>query len=474
MTKRSRSLVPVLLASIGLAVSLEPALSATPDFAEARAEAVRLLQELIRIDTSNPPGNETKAAEYLKGFLDREGVPSELLTLEPGRGNLVARLRGNGAKRPLLIMGHTDVVGVERDKWTVDPFAGLLKDGYLYGRGAVDDKDTVAAGLIAFLLIHRQKLPLERDVIYLAEAGEEGTSQVGIAFMVDKHWDKIDCEFALAEGGTTALSGGRVKYVGVATTEKVPNALRLVARGTSGHGSRPRVDNPIVHLAAAVAKLQDWQPRMRLNETTRTFFKRMAAVSPPEEAFLYAHLEDPAVGAMVQETLRRTNIGYNSMLRTSISPTIIKGGFRSNVIPAEAEVTLDVRALPEEDMGELVEELRGLINDPAVEIVRDRPRRPAPPPSRLDSEMFQSLERAQATLFPGAVTLPMMLTGATDMAQLRAKGVQAYGVGGPTPEDDSGAHGNDERIGVEALGQFVELIYRAVAQLAASGKSTSP
>lgn len=466
----------VVSLSVALGASLaakQPASRMTPDFARARDEAVRVEQDLIRIDTSNPPGNETRAAEYLKAVLEKEGIPSEILTLEPGRGNLVARIKGNGSKRPILIMGHTDVVGVERDKWTVDPFAGVVKDGSLYGRGAVDDKDTVAAALVAFLMIHRQKIRLDRDVIYLAEAGEEGSSQVGIGFMVDKQWASIECEFALAEGGTTAVGDGKVKYVGIATTEKVPRGLRLVARGTSGHGSRPRLDNPVVHLAAAVGKLGDWQPPMRLNETTRAFFQRMAAISSPGDAFLYTHLEDPGIGRLAQERLRRTNIAYSSMLRTSISPTIIKGGFRSNVIPAEAEATLDVRALPDEDMDRLVEELTRVIDDPAVEVVRTRAGRPAPPPSRLDSEMFKVLERAQASVYPGAVTIPMMLTGATDNAQLRAKGVQAYGIGGPAPEDDSGAHGNDERISLDGLGKFVELIYRAVVDIAAAAPPPS-
>ena len=452
----------VLAGALALARSPAPA---TPDFAKARDEAVRILQDLVRIDTSNPPGHETRAAEYLKSVLDREGIASEIFELEPGRGSLVARLKGTGSKKPILLMGHTDVVGVERDKWTVDPFAATIKDGYLYGRGAIDDKDTAAAALVTLLLLHRQKIPLDRDVIYLAEAGEEGTSQLGIGFMVDKHWDKIDSEFAIAEGGSIPTRAGKVAYVGVATTEKVPRGVRLVAHGTSGHGSLPRLDNPVVHLAAAVAKMGEWQPPMRLNETTRAFFERMAKISPPGEAALLGRLADPEV----QATLRRTNIQYNSMLRTSIAPTMITGGFRTNVIPATAEATLDIRALPDEDMDRLVAEMKRVINDPTIDIVRNSfGERPTSAPSRLDSEMFRALERANATVFPGSVTVPMMLTGATDMAQLRAKGVLAYGVSEPADEHDPTAHGNDERIGIAALGTYVEMIYRAVVEVAAA------
>jgi acetylornithine deacetylase/succinyl-diaminopimelate desuccinylase-like protein len=439
-----------------------------PDFSKTRDEAVQLLQSLIRLDTSNPPGNETKAAEYIKGLLDREGIASEIHALQPGRGSVVARLKGNGRRRPLLLMGHTDVVGVEREKWSVDPFGGVIKNGFIYGRGAIDDKDSVAAALVTLLSLHRLNVPLDRDVIFLAEAGEEGSPEVGIGHMVQAHWEAIDAEFALAEGGDVPTRNGRVRYVGVATTEKVPHTITLVARGTSGHGSMPRLDNPIVHVASAIEKIGAYQPPMRFIETTRTFVERTAKISAPDEAFLLTHLDDPVVGPMVQETLRRTYISYNSMLRTSISPNIIKGGFRVNVIPGDAEATLDVRALPGEDMTRLVADLKVLINDPAIEVVAASPNRPSGPPSPLDSELFRALERTQTIMYPDSPTIPMMLTGATDMAQLRAKGVKAYGISEPVDEKDPTAHGNDERISIEALGKYVEYVYRTVIDIAAS------
>jgi acetylornithine deacetylase/succinyl-diaminopimelate desuccinylase-like protein len=263
---------------------------------------------------------------------------------------------------------------------------------------------------------------------------------------------------------------GKVKYVGVATTEKVPRGFKLVARGTSGHGSVPRPDNAITHLAAAVAKVGNWQAPMRLNETTRAFFSRLAKISPADEAYLYSHLEDPANSGIIQEKIRTANGTYNSMLRTSIVPTIIKGGFRSNVIPGDAEATLDVRAVPDEDIDALAVTLRKLINDPAVEVVPPTARgRPATPPSKLETDMFRALESAQAKMFPGVLTLPLMLTGATDSAQLRAKGVQAYGLGSVAGDRErASVHGNDERISVEGLGKFVEFIYWAVTDVAAS------
>ena len=437
----------------------------TTDPAAWRDETVQILSELVKIDTSNPPGNETRAAEYLKGLFAKEGIESEIVESAPGRGSLIARLKGNGKKRPLLLMGHIDVVGVERDKWTVDPFAAVIKDGYLYGRGSSDDKGMVAANAEVFLQLHRAKIPLDRDVIFLAEAGEEGTTEFGIDFLVEKHWEKIDSEYALNEGGDFVLQNGKLLYAGVSSTEKVPRGLRVVTHGSSGHGSMPRLDNAVTHLGAAVGKIGNWQPPMRLNETTRAFFAGLAKISPPEEARMYTRLSDPAV----QEKLRATNIRLNSMLRTSIVPTIIRGGFRENVIPAEAEATLDVRALPDENIDQLISTLGKLVNDPEVTIERRGAgqRRPAAPPSRLDSEMFHALERSQQKVFPGSATLPVMQTGATDSAQLRAKGVQAYGISIPkTDEDTRRVHGNDERTSIEGLGKFVEYLWAAVIDVA--------
>jgi acetylornithine deacetylase/succinyl-diaminopimelate desuccinylase-like protein len=435
--------------------------ASVPDFREAREEAVRFLSEYLRIDTVNPPGNETRGAQYLKSILAREGIPSEIFELAPGRGNLVARLKGNGTKKPVLMMGHIDVVGVEREKWTVDPFGGAIRDGFVYGRGATDDKKMGAAGLEVLLLLHRLKVPLDRDVIFLAEAGEESSTQFGIDFMVERHWDKIAAEFSLAEGGGMSEQGGKVQRVVVTATEKLSRNMKLAARGVSAHGSVPRADNPLLRLSAALAKLADWRQPMRLNEVTRAYFSRLAAISPPEEAFLYTHLEDPGVA----EKLRARSPGLDALLRVTITPTIVQGGFRDNVIPATAEASLMVRPLPDEDVPALVQRMREVIDDPAVEVVPAWGRRPAAPPSGLSTEMFLALERVQKRLFPEAVTLPAMTTGTTDSAQLRAKGVHAYGIG---TFGGSGAHGNDERISVEGLGTLVEFLYHAVVEIAAT------
>jgi len=462
---------PLVLLLVGpwLAVSLAAAPLPQPNFPAALNETITNLSAFIRVDTVNPPGNETRGAQFLKAILDREGIPSEILALEPARGSLVARLKGNGKKKPLLLMGHTDVVGVEREKWTVEPFAGIVKDGWIYGRGALDNKGMTTAFLEIFLLLHRHKVPLDRDIIFLAESGEEGTTHVGIDFLVQQHWDKIACEYALNEGGRIHEVNGKVTYVGVSTTEKVPRPFLISAKGTSGHGSRPRPDNAIVHLCAAVAKIGEWQAPMRLNDTTREFFKRLATISPAPGAFVFTHLEDPAVGALAQEKLRLNFGTYHAMTRTTLVPTIIKGGFRINVIPGDALAQIDVRALPDEDVERLAAALRKVINDPQIEVVPPVGGRPTAAPSRHDNEMFGALERSQKRLFPGAITMPMMVVGATDSAQLRAKGVQAYGVGTVYADKEvTGMHGNDERINAKGLGQFTEFIWQAVTDVAAA------
>jgi acetylornithine deacetylase/succinyl-diaminopimelate desuccinylase-like protein len=444
------------------------------DWSKANAELFEYYSTLLRIDTSNPPGGETKAVNYIKSVLDRAGVPNQVFALEPDRANLVARIKGNGSKRPIIVMGHTDVVGVQREKWSVDPFAAIRKDGYVYARGAQDDKDNLSTGLMLMLLLKRMNVPLDRDVIYIAEAGEEGTSRVGIEFLVAQHWDAIDAEYALAEGGGGSSRDGKPRYVSISTTEKVPRSTLLIAHGVAGHGSVPRPDNAVIRLANAVARIGSWQPPMRLNDTTRTYFERLATISTPEEADRYNHLTDRRESAAIQAYFAQHELRNYSALRTSVVPTIIKAGFRQNVIPSEAEATLDVRALPDEDMDKLYAEMRRIINDPNVEVKANSfGGRPATPPSRLDTEMFRVLEAATKKTYPGAITLPEMLTGATDMAQLRAKGVQCYGIGPMIAEKDrdiGGAHTDDERLEESAFYKFMEYIWNTVTDIAASRK----
>ena len=443
------------------------------DWDKLKPEILQHYQSVVRINSSSPPGNETAVVDYLKGVLDREGIRYRVFALNPNRANLVARLKGNGRKRPVLILGHTDTVGVQPEKWPVDPFGAIRKDGYVWGRGTTDNKDCVTAGLMLMLQLKRLRVPLDRDVIYIAEASEEssnGPVGVGIDYLVKEHWPEIEGEFALAEGGFVHSDNGRVRFVEIAATEKVPRRARLVATGTSGHGSRPRRDNAIVHLGAAVGKVGAWQTPMRLNDITRTFFERLATISPAEEAARYTGLVDPRKTAAIQEYFAEHDLGKYSILRTSVSPTMINGGFRLNVIPSQAEAMLDIRALPDEDMTAFYAAMERVVGDAAVKIVPDPPGRPSAPPSRLDTEMFRALEAAQRRLYPHAITIPGMVTGATDLAQLRARGVQAYGIGPRFDEAEFAEHGwhsDVERLSEDSLHELVQFVWYAVLEVAA-------
>src|SRR5579871_5728363 len=277
-----------LVALLIAVASVRPLAAQTPavDWEKLKPEILNDYRGLVQLDTTS--GHETRAVDYLRKILEGEGIPTETFALDPDRANLVARLKGNGTKRPLLILAHTDVVGVQREKWPVDPFGAIMKDGYIWGRGSRDDKPILAANLMIMLLLKRSGVALDRDVIFLAESGEEAdVTGVGINFMVNQHFEDIDAEFSLTEGGGSVFDGKRVTVVNIGTAEKVPARVRLVANGTSGHGSVPRLDNALIHLGAAVEKVGRWETPMRLNDTTRTYFEKLATISTSEKAAVY-------------------------------------------------------------------------------------------------------------------------------------------------------------------------------------------
>ena len=439
------------------------------DWDKLRPEILQHYRSLVQIDST--AGHETAVVEYLKKILEAEGIPTSSFALDPNRANLVARLKGNGSKRPLLILAHTDVVGVQREKWPVDPFGAVMKDGYVWGRGTKDDKPVLAANLIAMLMLKRLGIQLDRDVIFLAESGEEADlAGVGINYMVREHFAEIDAEFAMTEGGGARIDSGRVTRISIGTAEKLPARVRLVATGTAGHGSVPRLDNALMHLGAAVDKVGRWETPMRLNDTTRAYFEKMAAISPPDRAAIYKALLDPKTAADAQKFVRERSPGEYSMLRTSVVPTMLKAGVGANVIPSEAEATLDIRALPGEDIDAFYAEMAKVIADPAVKIERLPQTRPPSPASRIQTEMYQTLEHAAGMIYPGATVLPSMSTGASDQAQLRAKGIQSYGIGPASTESDETnypAHGDVERLAESSLYPFVQYVWTVVTEVAA-------
>lgn len=427
-------------------------------------------QTLLRFDTSDPPGGEAPAVDYLKQQLERAGIPTKTFALEPHRPNLVARLKGSGKKRPILLMAHTDTVNVDPKKWTFPPFSATRDGGWVYSRGTVDDKDNVVSALMVALQLKKLNVPLDRDVIFLFEAGEEGSTRVGIQYMVAEHFDEIDAEFAFAEGGGVTRAGGKVLYASVQTLEKVPFGVELTAKGIAGHGSVPLKTNAIAHLSKAVAALAEWRPPIRLNETTHTYFERLASISTPELAKWYRAVLDPKTQQAADDFFMDNEPRHSSMLRSAVSPNIITGGYRVNVIPSEAKATFDLRTLPDEDVPGFLDEMRKVVNDPVIEVkMGDRATRPVGKEARLDSDAFKALE-ANVTKHYATVTLPTMSTGATDMAFLRSKGIQSYGIGPALDEEDGpkgfGAHSDQERILESELFRFVRFNWDVIIDLA--------
>jgi acetylornithine deacetylase/succinyl-diaminopimelate desuccinylase-like protein len=471
---RTRLAVLVTVAALATSSRGAAQTSAAPDWTRLEEETLRHFQALVRMDTSDPPGNEAPAAEYLKKVLEQEGIPVQVFALEAHRPNVVARLKGTGRKRPLLLMGHTDVVNVDPKKWTHPPFSATQEGGYVYGRGTVDDKDSVVASLMVMLTLKRLDVPLDRDVIFLAEAGEEGSTRVGIQFMTQQHFPSIEAEYCLAEGGAVTRTAGTVKYGAVQTLEKIPRGIELTSRGVAGHGSVPLRSNAIVHLAAAVARVAAWKPEIRLNDTTRAYFKRLAGVSAPADAKRYLDVigADPKLADAADEHFLANEPRHAAMIRTTISPNIIQGGYRINVIPSEAKATLDVRTHPDDDPQRLIDQVRKVVDDPAIDVAwAKRDVRPATASAELDSEAFTAIETAITTHYQ-TVTLPTMSTGATDMSYLRAKGIQCFGIGPAIDSEDGpkgyGAHSDQERILERELHRFVRFQYDVVVELARS------
>jgi acetylornithine deacetylase/succinyl-diaminopimelate desuccinylase-like protein len=399
------------------------------------------------------------------------GIPYQVFARDPQRPNLVARIAGNGRKRPILVMGHTDVVTVDPQKWTFPPFAATRADGYVYGRGAVDDKDSVVAGLMLMLTLKRTGASLDRDVIFLAEAGEEGAPEVGAQFMIDNHFEAIDAEYCFAEGGGIVRTGGRVQQANVGTTEKEPRPIELIARGPAGHGSVPLKNNAVTRLSAALTAVASWVPPLQISETTVAYFRILSTLVSADIARRYRDVlsPDPRVSGPAAEWLLENQPQHWAMLHTSLVPTIVDGGYRYNVIPSEAKALVDVRLHPEEDQATFLDRVRAVVNDPIVEVRWFRePYRPAGA-SRLDTEAYAVLQTQLATHYNTTV-LPMMGTGATDMAQVRSKGIQCYGIGPAIDSEDAsrgfGAHSDQERILETELHRFVRLQYDIVLELA--------
>jgi acetylornithine deacetylase/succinyl-diaminopimelate desuccinylase-like protein len=438
-------------------------------------ETAELLRELIRIDTSNPPGNEAKLAAFLKTKFAPLGFEIDIIpTPDPAKAHFIARLRGDGSKKPVLIAAHADVVGVEREKWSVDPFAGVVKDGYVLGRGAIDFKGGLAVFAEAVMKIAREKKKLSRDIIFLSESDEEG-GKYNTTALAAEHWGKIDCEFSLNEGGWIMQNAdGSTRYVSISTADKSSVSLSLTARGVSTHSSMPRPDNAIFTLNKAMAKIGDYDTQVRLNDSTREFFTTLEKTSKPPMSTYFHNLVNSTDPKLVHEADAEISKDplLHAIMRNTIAPVLMSAGFRANVIPGSAEATLNFRTIPGTNVDELISEIKAVINDPRVEVrsvTAGLPPSVKVEPSTKNSELFRALVQQSNAEFPGVPVTTYLFQAGTDSAAWRSRGIPVYGIY-PYPisaEDLTRMHGNDERVSIKSLQQGTDLIYRTLLQVAA-------
>lgn len=446
---------------------------AHPD--EASDEGVRHLRRLLQFNTTNPPGNERAAAEYLAAVLAAEGIPSDLVEPASGRAVLHARIRGNGKARPILLTAHMDVVDVDRSRWSTDPFGAEIRDGYVYGRGAIDDKGMLAANLMAFLRVHRELArggPLDRDLVFLATSDEESGGRFGMPWVIDNRPGFVDAEYAINEGGRIRMVGGRPRYAAIQTAEKIPYVISLVAKGPGGHASVPLDGMAIGRLARALSAITSTRLPLTLSPATRAFFSRLGGIwNEPEIAGAMADLTspDPRVVARAESLLAREP-RFDAVLRDTIVPSVVSAGTRHNVIPASAEATLSLRLLPGHRPEDVLAELSRRIGDPSVSLTV-RSRGTDAPASDFESPMFRAMESALGSLDPNVVAVPYLSAGATESAYLRSHGIQCYGIL-PFPlsdDDESRMHGDDERLSLEAFRFGQEFLFETVRRVLGAG-----
>jgi len=451
----------LLLATLMLAAPASPADKVYADM------AVELLQRYLRVDTTNPPGNELKAALFYKEILEKEGIPVQIDEFAPGRANLLATLAGSGAKRPLVLANHMDVVPAEPARWSVSPFAGVVKEGAIYGRGAVDMKSEGILHLVALIRLKREKPPLDRDVIFLGTADEEVNFQGALRALAPEGFREQlrKAEYLITEGGENRVDAdGRPLYFGLQAAQKGAYWLTLKASGRTGHGSRPIAESALNRLIRALERIRLWHTEMRVLPSVARFCRdQVEHLTPPQSEWykdIAEAIQDPAVARTVYD-----DESVSALLRNTVSITVARAGTATNVIPGRAEAELDVRLLPGQDPAAFLAEITKIIDDPSVEVV---------PPSHfyqasesaIDTELFHSIERVVAKHYPGVPVTTKMSTGATESALYRPVGIIAYGFTPllMTQEEDASQHSDDERVRESSVRDSAAIFYEVVAE----------
>jgi acetylornithine deacetylase/succinyl-diaminopimelate desuccinylase-like protein len=450
-------------------LAVTPALGAqtSPDDRAARA----LLAELVSINTTHDHGGTTRAARAVARRLLAAGFPAKDVVIagpQPARLNLVARLRGTGARQPILLLAHLDVVEARRADWTVDPFALTEKDGYFYGRGTSDMKDMAAIFAQTLIRLKRERFPLDRDIIVAFTADEEGGDDNGVQWLLANRRPLIEAAYAInGDGGDPWMRDGKVYARNVQASEKVYMDLRLEVRNPGGHSSMPVRENAIYRLSAALSRLGSLEFPPRLNEITRAYFTR-AAASETDTIAARMRMVGEAGDTAAMRRLSAGSPWFNAMLRTTCVATRLEAGHANNALPQTAAANVNCRLLPDERPEEVIDAIRRAVADTAVHVtVASAP--VSSPPSPVVPEVLEPIDSITAAMWPGAAVVPSMGAGATDGLFLRNAGIPAYGVAGvPLEVDELRKHGQDERIRVDAFYQGLEFTTRLVRALAGS------
>lgn len=460
-------LLTLLLGCLLLTVPARAAESAQAiDWPKYQNLALEWLHAYLRVNTTNPPGNELRGAQFLKAIFDREGVPNELFEYAPGRANLIARLAGNGTKRPLILLNHLDVVTSDPTRWSVDPFSGTIRDGEIYGRGAQDMKGEGLVQAMTMVILKREQIPLSRDVIFLATADEE-VNDSGSAWMIANKKELFaNADYLLTEGGTNLVEDGKIRYFGVDTAEKAPLWVRLVATGRPGHGSRPLADSAANRLVRALNRVIGFETPIRILPPVEKFFTDLARYETGERDAKFRSIREAVKDPAFLATLTSDEM-TNYLLRSTISLTVLEGSPQTNVIPGRASANLDIRLLPDEDPERFLAELRRVINDPTIQIERINEFKP-PNSSSFDTELMRVIQATVERHHPGALVTTRMLSGYTESQMYRPLGITCYGFSAflTTRAENASVHGNDERVSVESLREGVQLYFEVVSAIA--------
>ncbi len=461
MPMRRLRILPVLLV---LAPVLSIHAQRPVDWDGLQRETVQLLSEYLRINTANPPGNELEGALFLKRVLEREGFEVQLLDtaeFQSRKGaNLYTRLRGSGTKRAIALVHHIDVVPADNRYWSVDPYSGVIKDGFLYGRGALDMKGEGIVHLMAMIALKRSGVPLTRDIVFIANADEE-LSSTGAIVTVEKHPELLrDVEFLITEGGDNLFQNGALGYFGVGVAEKRTFWQRLTVRGVPSHGSRPTKDNPVPKLVRALNRIAAYDTPLEVTPGVRKFFRDISRNYTGQQRAWLANV-DSAIGNPRARAWLLNDVYWNAILRNTVTLTGLQGSNKTNVIPAEATADIDIRILPSTDAEKLLATLKGIVNDTAVHwTTLLQPKTPLE--SATDTELFRAIERAAHDRYPNAFVTTPMLTGATDRPTYRRLGITTYGFDPflvEAADAQRGVHGNDERISIANVGFGVRFLY---------------